>query len=328
MPQLVSEPAQRFIQDISPKDLLKVERRMRSRKNGHALLKEGESLESVIRMDNEILEQAGITHDQIAARLEYILGLAHKHRNIWTCDSSNVKIGQDNFFVRITEWSTIQKCPFRRGLVDNVQHECSLVCNAGFDYFVVNNQSDKSVEFQAIMVHLIRDHQFLGGSVLERLDPLGLIELLNITPKVDYTPRIVEEEYWKITQETSLSLFAGIENVKKYYIKSEINSGAITAFVAGEMELRNEFTQLWEETATEEQKKTPCNTRPFLFKLLQQSKKRLVLVSNESGHIIRMLNIGGSILDNHENNFEVTIFTSKKRTSYAYTSATPDTITD
>ena len=56
----------------------------------------------------------------------------------------------------------------------------------GSDYWIYDTQTKESIQFNDLLIHLIRDHGFFEGNVFHRLDPLKVIKFFNLRPGVSY----------------------------------------------------------------------------------------------------------------------------------------------
>ncbi|MBI4151566.1 hypothetical protein HY496_01235 [Candidatus Woesearchaeota archaeon] len=130
-------------------------------------LGQNESLREVIHEDAETLRKLGLTHGQVADKLEYLVTNPR--------DSHGFKVGERTY-------RGCQEDPFQDG------RNSSPYSNADF---TVKNSAGETISFPGLIIKLIRDYQFFEGKGTSyRLDPQEAVRVLQIKPGEEYnTPR-------------------------------------------------------------------------------------------------------------------------------------------
>jgi hypothetical protein len=198
--------------DILPIDEL--EKRMRPGAYSHGgFLGFHESLDAVISQDTKILEMLGVTFEQIADALEYILSDASKQGNAWLFKGLP-KSGTNKYEIEIENRhryvsSLIVPDSIPRYSLDNLpdidkgnmvgdkvqvfiayylgpQH-CPWSCNtsnwSNIDFLILNRQSGKYFTGPGLIIHLIRKHHFFEGVESPyRVNPAKVVDVLGLSP--------------------------------------------------------------------------------------------------------------------------------------------------
>jgi hypothetical protein len=168
---------------LTPEQIAEIEARMRDRAFSESgFLGPGESLTARIADDARTLAQRGITHAQVAARLETLVArrarawaLARRQRRM-IVDPVQVEPG---FSVQSLRFMGYQDCPWAAAGCPSTDstHE------------VHNARLGRSLTFSGLMPHLVRDHRFFEGIDRPyRLDPIDAIEVLEISPATSGEP--------------------------------------------------------------------------------------------------------------------------------------------
>ena len=218
MPKHMYGSAQLYIDDLSRDQVAALEERMRPGEfSGVGFLGTHESLREVIERDSATLRERGVTHDQIADRLEYFIGryerlhelarredISHGRYRNTAIDTlpGGVKLELRGYFGS-------QGCPW--ALIQEPTDKTVTCGETSFDWTLRNAQGDE-LSFSGLMPHLIRDHHFFEGNTGYRVDPVRAIEVLGIEPGVDYAPRYAEEAIWKQTHTSNI----GVEDWKDF----------------------------------------------------------------------------------------------------------------
>ena len=160
-------------------------------------LQAGEKLSEVIDNDAKFLQSVSITYDQIADRLETIVGKYNRILNLAT--QRREKLGQVivelQYEIEEIAYMGAQECPFQNKKLDNSYHGYEY---GSSDITVRNIITNKSFTFNTLLLHLIRAHRFFESpKSSHRLDPGQVIEVLEIKPNVNYTPRYKSYQYWQ-----------------------------------------------------------------------------------------------------------------------------------
>lgn len=124
----------------------------------------GESLVEILREDEEIIMRLGISHEQIANRIEYFMTKAR----FWT----------NGKFVSWSEYYRgSQECPWECTGKDGSLN----LPYSNADIRITNLWKLTSIRLSGLIVHLIRDHHFYEGrSSPYRADPELLAKILEL----------------------------------------------------------------------------------------------------------------------------------------------------
>lgn len=89
-----------------------------------------------------------------------------------------------------------QPCPFT--YISCCNELCHGITNHGGadDYWIYDLEKSKSIRFNDILIHLIRDHNFFEGNVYHRLNPADVIDFFDIKPNINYKPQYTTEFTW------------------------------------------------------------------------------------------------------------------------------------
>ncbi len=147
-----------YIDTLSTSDIQRIEARLRpGQYSSSGFLGHGESLRDVVYGDAETLQRLGVTHAQIADKLESLI------ENPYTDPSLEV---------RIAEYRGMQEDPFQNGFKPG-RH-------SNLNVMVKNRKDNTSIGFPGLIVTLIRDYQFFEGNVNYRLDPERAVAVLGL----------------------------------------------------------------------------------------------------------------------------------------------------
>ncbi len=157
----------------------------------------GQDLVEICQKDAEILKARGITHAQIADRLEAVIMKAnHLFRQLQDLKQGEIPqaIIEDKLCVP-SYISTMghQECPFTQD-----PQKRSTICGKGSSMITIINQTSKKQidNITELHAHLIRDHHFFEGKAPYRLDPELAIEVLGLEPNRDYKVETVSQDIW------------------------------------------------------------------------------------------------------------------------------------
>jgi len=129
-------------------------------------LGENEKLNEVLKEDNETVKRLGVTHEQIASRIEYFI-------NVIGYPSREGKLIDGKYLVGGIAWRGGQKCPWGDA--------GSMMPHSSRDLFVRNQELGKQIDFPGGIVHLIREHKFYEGKQSPyRVDPEEAVRVLDI----------------------------------------------------------------------------------------------------------------------------------------------------
>ncbi len=182
----------------------------------------GQDLVEICQKDAEILKALGITHAQIADRLEAVIMKANylfqENKSVKYRSPQAViegKIGVPSYLGTNGE----QECPFSIDGKDPCGTGSSMIT-------IINLASKKRLEnITELHAHLVRDHHFFEGNPSYRLDPELAIEVLGLEPNVDYKIKTITEKVWR---EYGCSTSFNQENLqaaKEHQVKSLVSEG-------------------------------------------------------------------------------------------------------
>ena len=187
---------------ISEEEFATIEQRMYPGKSSDSgFLQQGEKLEEVMEVDQKYLQSVSITYEQIADRLETIVGkyyrcqYLHSQKNLDDVDSPAHMV-EEKYMIGHWTYNGAQTCPFQNEELDKAYH--------GFDYgdtdiTIRNINTGRSIVFNTLLLHMIRQHNFFESpKSSHRLEPGQVIELLEIKPNVDYKPAYKYYQRWNM----------------------------------------------------------------------------------------------------------------------------------
>jgi hypothetical protein len=172
-----------FVDERSPEAfILALERRLRPGGfSDFGFLGFTERLLDRLRTDDAWLHRHGITHEQIADRLEAVIGDAERALK----ESHETTVVVDRFAVEFSGSFGFQECPFSLTSPSIAWPEFRQPEWCGFDgnNFTIHDPATKrSVFVPKLAIHLIRDHHFFEGNTPFRVDPEAIVTLLQIEP--------------------------------------------------------------------------------------------------------------------------------------------------
>ncbi len=207
-------PMKILVEELPSRRIREIQSRMRRGGISQSgFLSASDKLIKVVRNDSEELERRGITHEQIADRLETLVGqaartvqLAHRRRAreaqqgthaLWT---RGVRMGR--FEMARDSYMGYQECPF----VNAAGVPCEDLGLGDCNFILWNHDAGLCLPFPGLAIHLIRDHHFFEGDVHYRVKPAVACAVLQLDPGVDYSPRWATESLWTIQWSTTESL--------------------------------------------------------------------------------------------------------------------------
>lgn len=185
--------------------------------------------------DVMILEKKKVTFEAIAKKLEYIAKLA--------MNKESDELIQSKFKVNFNNYPLgKQYCPFSKisDITPSSQSNFEGACGeSNFDFVIHNVNLNRSIMVSGLLTHLIRKHHFFEGHVQYRLDPLEVIEVLEIGPVSNFTsafslpyPQMSRNLHflessmkWKIVETCSFKSKAYPKNLATHYNKQLYNFG-------------------------------------------------------------------------------------------------------
>ena len=168
----------------------------------------GERLTEVVARDQQSLIQSSLAAEQIADRLESIVGQAFRvielsRRRAGERDDLRMSLHaggkpwilvEGQYLIRARESFGFQDCPFE----DADGRHCRRWRWAGHDFKLIDITDRAVLSFPGLSIHLIRDHHFFEGEVPYRVDPLEAARFLGIRPGTDYRPNWAAESIWEL----------------------------------------------------------------------------------------------------------------------------------
>lgn len=152
---------------------------------GSGFLGPNETLQEVVARDAQFLRSVGVTHEQLAKKLEELLQAVGNE--IVETGGSSVRRGHlEASFTGA--YRGAQTCPFSEkatqfGIVaGNCSHNTASQEYGSVDFKVTNSDTGEEVSGPGLILHLIRDHHFFEGNVAYRVDPEKLCRVLGFIP--------------------------------------------------------------------------------------------------------------------------------------------------
>lgn len=225
---------------LSPEEIVEIEKRMRPGVASRAgFLGASESLLERLRTDDEWLRLRGITHEQIADRLETMIGLFLRAKALAPRGTVE-RMYEDaprtfTIYGRLqmmgVPFAGFQECPFDPG-GSTSRRSCG---RGSSDFAIARLGSEKWIPIPELAIHLIRDHHFFEGDTPYRVDPAAVVDLLEIRPNVRYTPKTVTEEIWDPLHQTSMMDENAIAEVERTASSKIELDGVIAYRIADEL---------------------------------------------------------------------------------------------
>lgn len=204
-----SQPLVRLIQDMSSGDIVKTEKRMK--KYSCSMLDQGNSLVECIEKDESALEKLDLKYEDFADWIDLIVGLVMQHRQYILeetgedpCERgvARITINGRIFAVLCNAVGDAESCPFRRGKYEEGSyHDCGLGPRGVYEFVVKNVETGSQFEFTSLTSHLIRDHHFFLGDVMDRVTPEWMSKVLGLDTMKAPTVRKIEENYWHLNSQ-------------------------------------------------------------------------------------------------------------------------------
>lgn len=213
----------RQLMALSPEQVRRIEQRMQAGGESamcpsgvlsvSGFLQPGERLIEVIEQDERTLAELGIAPEQIADRLETLVGTARRivdlvrRGRLELDDEAMAELAEEpikvqvseRFALKITAYRGSQGCPFE----DPEGQSCHCAGFGDVDFSLENTQTRAVLDFPGLIIHLIREHHFFEGAVPYRVDPRTAVEVLELQPGVDYRPSYGRESLWRWNEGTA-----------------------------------------------------------------------------------------------------------------------------
>jgi len=143
---------------------------------GH-YLKEGQTFESVIRQDAEILRKAGVTHQQVGDALEKVLKSFnwHKEHKLKFSRDTTQRVN-DTLSVNAVQYKGFEVCPYDKSLTASIDFFVNGIPNGN----KAGRSADDPTMVTEMMPNLIRKLQFFEGDVPYGIRPEWAIQVYEI----------------------------------------------------------------------------------------------------------------------------------------------------
>jgi len=145
-----------------------------------------EDLLECCKADRQTLNERKVTYETIAKRLVEICNIGAKVGPNQLIEGK-FKVGSKG------PYNNYQFCPFTTSSDEMASPFAPIpnACGRGRgDFTIANVVSGRSIEFSDLLTHMIFDHHFFEGRVSHRLDPINIIETLELIPD----PNFIEYE--------------------------------------------------------------------------------------------------------------------------------------
>jgi hypothetical protein len=151
-----------YIDTLTDAQIFEIEERLRPMRSSYSgFLGPNESLKTVVREDAKTLQRLGITHEQIANKLEYLVQNSP---------------GDDRVSIQVHRTKGIQEDPFQNSRTPGTY--------ANLDIFIKNKRTNEEIYLGGPNIGLIRNYQFFEGKEVKyRLDPETAIRVLELKPE-------------------------------------------------------------------------------------------------------------------------------------------------
>jgi len=180
------QPLRIFAEDLEPLNIDRIEARMRPGAFSESgFLDASERLAEVVERDAAVLARLGVSHEEIADRLERLVCrrlqmendrstreiMEHSRTHGWV---RGYEVAQGIIAVTPLRYMGHQNCPF--------ESQDGILCGerSSMDSPFYNTVNDKILVVAELALHLIRDHHFFEGSVPYRADPQEILEVIRI----------------------------------------------------------------------------------------------------------------------------------------------------
>ena len=250
------------------------------RSSVHGFLAEDERLWDIIEQDKKTLEKAGVTYEQIAEKLFYLINQREKQE----------EIVDDKFKVEEDSTRGMQGCPW--GILDDwaednfgkeptkhkrgwmgKKYKSSVEANTAFT--ITNIKTGESISVPYLSPHLIGDHHFFEGHTEYRMEPEKLVRVLELLPKKEENPK---EETDEAIEEDILEEVEG-EREKTNNKKEIINKGwglveSATQTLKEHERIQNEMKEMLGNIETEDDYEKFLEKQNQANKLLKDLEQR------------------------------------------------------
>lgn len=230
-------------------DIKKLEERMHPGKHSEGgFLGPKESLEEILKEDDETVARLGFEHRQIAAALDHFLTFGfqgsrklNKHLDSRMDLNRPIVLFGGTYAIEINMYDGHQDCPWGCTKDQDGRHGLSMY--GGLDATVTNQKTGEKLKFPGLIIHLISDHHFYEGKESPyRVDPRKVVTFFELVPLVNPTSM-------KAIAEAILSSDVSGESVKRDPFEMDINlltGEVISRLDRVEGDLRQRYTPLVE----------------------------------------------------------------------------------
>jgi hypothetical protein len=197
-----------FVGDLAEDRIGALEAQMRPGAASRAgFLGNSDRLIDVVTRDDETLRILGVTHEQIADRLESIVQQAWREDELSkrfeelldaepSFSSPHNALVEGCFCLYVAAYFGHQNCPVCTMRFANTKKPIVVHSYSSVDFTLTNRRRQSKIWFPGLIIHLVRDHHFFEGDTRYRLDPTDAVQVLEIVPGVDYSPRYDQERLW------------------------------------------------------------------------------------------------------------------------------------
>jgi hypothetical protein len=134
----------------------------------------GERLDDVIARDSARLVRLGVTHEDVADRLESVIAVGERQRERWVRAAADLR-------VHVIVYRGYQLCPWTTEPDDGQCTSGGGVRFASIDWRIRHDRTGAELRGPGLIVHLIRAHHFFEGPASPyRVDPDALCALLGL----------------------------------------------------------------------------------------------------------------------------------------------------
>jgi len=219
---------------LTPEQAAPIEVWMRPCADSRAgFLGKDESLIDVALADARVLQEYGITHQQVADRLTYLSGRAFRKWNMKSRRGQSYYDAQregavidGKFRFTAIGWMGSQNCPFVHSSLPNRVYTCGW---GSHDFAVENMATNERIKFPELMLHLVGGHHFFEGKGTSyRLEPADAVRVLDLKPGVDYSPKMAKEVVWvEGMYDSDLADSDGLKLVRRAKRKVKLAPGVV-----------------------------------------------------------------------------------------------------
>ncbi len=135
-----------------------------------------QELDKIIQADDKAVRRLGVTHEQIANRIEYFAKEARSRSRRYLYGGSVDERFDDVYEIKTHPFAHQQKCSL------NTDPSCKQKYGDR-NVRVRNLKLGEELFFPSLITHSIREHRYYGGQKLHRVDPKRAVRILDIKPR-------------------------------------------------------------------------------------------------------------------------------------------------